>query len=76
MRSQRRQRRASVSFISPSAGAGQHALLDHLIRLQQHRLRNRQSKRLPVFRLMISSNFVGCSMGNSAGFAPLRILSK
>ncbi len=28
-----------------------------------------------VFILMINSNFVGCSMGRSAGFAPLRILS-
>ena len=28
-----------------------------------------------AFRLMTSSNFVGCSTGNSAGFAPLRILS-
>src|SRR5207245_10084044 len=30
---------------------------------------------LAVFKLMTSSNFVGCSMGKSAGFAPLRILS-
>ncbi len=28
-----------------------------------------------VFRLMTSSNFVGCSTGRSAGFVPLRILS-
>jgi hypothetical protein len=28
-----------------------------------------------VFRLMTSSNVVACSMGRSAGFAPLRILS-
>jgi hypothetical protein len=28
-----------------------------------------------VFRLRISVNFVGCSTGRSAGFAPLRILS-
>jgi hypothetical protein len=28
-----------------------------------------------VLRLMISSNFVGCSTGRSAGLAPLRILS-
>src|SRR5206468_10963868 len=28
-----------------------------------------------VLRLMMSSNFVGCSMGRSPGFAPLRILS-
>jgi hypothetical protein len=28
-----------------------------------------------VVRLMTSSNFVGCSMGRSAGFAPRRILS-
>ena len=30
---------------------------------------------LAVFRLMIISNFVGCSTGKSAGFVPLRILS-
>ena len=30
---------------------------------------------LAVFRLMTSSNFVGCSIGMSAGLAPLRILS-
>ena len=28
-----------------------------------------------VFRLNISSNFVGCSTGSSAGLAPFRILS-
>src|ERR671910_2886453 len=28
-----------------------------------------------AFRLMISSNFVGCSTGRSAGLAPFRILS-
>src|SRR5262249_53370970 len=30
---------------------------------------------LAVLRLTISSNFVGCSIGRSAGFAPLKILS-
>jgi hypothetical protein len=30
---------------------------------------------LAVFRFMTSSNLVGCSTGNSAGLAPLRILS-
>jgi hypothetical protein len=30
---------------------------------------------LAVFRLMSSSNWVGCSTGRSARFAPLRILS-
>src|SRR5262249_36194193 len=30
---------------------------------------------LAVFRLMTSSNLVGCSTGRSAGWAPLRILS-
>ena len=28
-----------------------------------------------VFKFMTSSNFVGCSIGKSAGFAPFRILS-
>ena len=31
---------------------------------------------LAVFMLMTTSNLVGCSTGRSAGFAPLRILSK
>jgi hypothetical protein len=30
---------------------------------------------LAVLRLMISSNLLGCSIGRSAGFAPLKILS-
>jgi hypothetical protein len=30
---------------------------------------------LAVLRFITSSNFVGCSMGRSAGFAPLKILS-
>jgi hypothetical protein len=30
---------------------------------------------LAVFKLMSNSNFVGCSTGRSAGFAPFRILS-
>ena len=30
---------------------------------------------LAAFRLMMNSNFVGCSTGRSAGLAPLRILS-
>src|SRR5262249_54934048 len=30
---------------------------------------------LAVLRLMTSSNFVGCSTGRSAGFAPLRIFA-
>src|SRR4029453_13184011 len=30
---------------------------------------------LAVFRLMTSSNLVGCSTGKSAGFAPFKILS-
>jgi hypothetical protein len=30
---------------------------------------------LAVFELMITSNFVGCSIGRSPGFAPARILA-
>ena len=30
---------------------------------------------LAVFKLITSSNLVGCSTGRSAGFAPLKILS-
>src|ERR1700730_14612427 len=34
-----------------------------------------RSSALAVLRLMTSSNLVGCSIGRSAGAAPLRILS-
>ncbi len=34
-----------------------------------------RSRAFAVFKLMMKSNFVGCSMGRSAGFAPLRILA-
>jgi hypothetical protein len=34
-----------------------------------------RSRAWAVFRLMISSNFMGCSTGRSAGLAPLRIFS-
>jgi len=53
----------------------EHALLDHLGGLEEDRLRDRQSSALAVLRLIANSNFVGCSTGRSAGFAPLRILS-
>jgi hypothetical protein len=51
---------------------GQHALLDHLIRPQEDRLWDRKPKSL---RSLTNSNFVGCSTGQSAAFAPLRSLS-
>jgi hypothetical protein len=53
----------------------EHALFDDLVRPRQHRLRDRQAEGAAVFRLITSSNLVGCSTGRSAGFAPLRILS-
>jgi len=49
--------------------------LDHLIRSRQHRRRDRQSEVLAVLRLITSSNFVGCSTGRSAGFAPFKMRS-
>ena len=42
---------------------------------RQHGLRIVSPSAFAVFRLITSSNFVGCSTGRSAGFAPLRILS-
>jgi len=36
-------------------------------------VRYANSGALAVLRLTINSNFVGCSIGNSAGFAPFRI---
>ena len=41
---------------------------------RQHIRRNRQIS-LAVFRLMIHSNFIGCSTGRSAGLATVKILS-
>jgi hypothetical protein len=56
--------------------------LDDLIRSREHRRRDREAdggivrpSALAVFRLMTSSNLVGCSTGKSAGFAPFKILS-
>jgi hypothetical protein len=51
------------------------ALLDYLIRARQHIGRNSETDLFAAFRLMISSNFVGCSTGKSAGLVPLKILS-
>ena len=47
----------------------------HHICPAQHRLRVVWPSVLAVFRLITSSNFVGCSTGRSAGLAPLGILS-
>ena len=48
---------------------------DHPIRPEQHRLGNLSPICFAVFRLITSSNFVGCSTGMLAGLVPLRILS-
>ena len=50
-------------------------LFDNLIGLREERRRQREAEYLCVFKLMITSNVVGCSMGNSEGLAPLRIRS-
>jgi len=50
-------------------------LLDHLRGLRQDRRRNGQPRVRAVFRLTTRSSFAGCSIGRSAGLAPLRILS-
>ena len=38
--------------------------LDHLVRPRQHVGRNRQADLLAAFKLMMNSNFVGCSTGS------------
>ena len=52
-----------------------YALPNHPIRSYQHFGGIVRPICFAAFRLMISSNFFGCSTGRSAGFAPLRILS-
>src|SRR4030095_11053898 len=44
------------------------AFLDHLFGSHHHHRGNGQSSALAVFKLIISSNLVGCSTGKSAGF--------
>ena len=46
-----------------------------LVRPQQYRLRDRQAERLGGLQVDDELEPVGCSMGRSPGFAPLRILS-
>ncbi len=58
----------------PQALLGHH-LLDHLVRPRQHRGGRVRPRALAVFRLITSSNFVGCSIGNSPGLAPRRMRS-
>ena len=40
-----------------------------------HWVESSRRSALPLFRLMMNSNFVGCSIGRSAGLVPFRILS-
>ena len=49
--------------------------IDHLIRPQQHRLRDRQAESLGGLEVDHQLELGGCSTGRSAGLAPLRILS-
>jgi hypothetical protein len=65
--------RQSRTKVAPRGDDVNFALFDHLIDPQQQRRRMVRPSALAVFRLMTSSNFVGCSMGRSAGLAPLRI---
>jgi hypothetical protein len=46
------------------------AVLDDLVGAEQERFGDGQPKDLAVVRLTTRSNFVGCSTGRSAGFAP------
>ena len=53
----------------------EHALLDDLARLEEHRLRDCQAEGLGGLEVDHQLDLVGCSIGRSAGFAPFRILS-
>ena len=69
--------RLSLRLISPSAEI-ENPKLDHLITLSALTSTFGGIVRpicLAVFKLITSSNFVGCSTGRSAGLAPFRILS-
>ena len=60
----------------PIIGTPGGPLLDDLVRPEQAATAGSSSpSALAVFRLIASSNFVGCSTGRSPGLAPLRILS-
>ena len=50
----------------------EHALLDHLVRTLEQRLRNRQPEGLRSLEAETSSVFTDCSTGRSAGLSPLR----
>jgi hypothetical protein len=49
--------------------------LHHFIRPPEQRRRDRQPKRLGDLEVITSSEWLGCSIGKSAGFAPRRIRS-
>jgi hypothetical protein len=49
------------------------ASLNHLVGASENRLRHCEAERLVAFRLMTSSNLVGCYTGRSAGWEPWRI---
>src|SRR5262245_52035227 len=59
----------------PRAGAAIDVLFDHLVGAGDEERRHVEAERLGGLRLMTRSNFVGCSTGMSAGFAPRRILT-
>jgi hypothetical protein len=59
----------------PSSSAAHCELFDHLLGTGQERQWEVRPSDLAVFRLISSSNLVGCSSGRSPGFAPLRILA-
>ena len=46
---------------------------DHLVDGGEKGMRNGETETLAVFRLITSSNLVGCSTGKSAGFSPFRM---
>ena len=61
-------------YFSACLTAAQSVSLNDLIRPQQQRVRIVSPSAFAVLRLITSSNFVGCSTGRSAGFAPFQDL--
>src|SRR5207245_2486646 len=66
--------RRSRAPLSRAGCAGQHALLDHLVGSNHHRLWDRQAERLCSLEVDYQLELGGLS-GRSAGLTPLRILS-
>ena len=69
----RHPRTCGYPYRGPDASPQQNCSLDHLVGAGEERGRDRKAQGFGRSKLMSSSNFVGLSVGRSAGFAPLKI---